>query len=95
MFGWQKHSIRSSWAPPGWQVDPFAHGAYSYVLVGGTTARKALAAPVEGTLFFAGEETDISGVAATVGGALQSRRRAARQVLTAAVGRRRSSPARS
>jgi monoamine oxidase len=63
-----------------WQADPFARGAYSYVIAGGTAARKALAAPVQGTLFFAGEASDTQGESGTVAGALQSGMRAARQV---------------
>ncbi len=64
-----------------WQHDPFACGAYSYVLAGGGRARKLLAKPVDETLFFAGEACDTSGESGTVGGALQSGRRAAREVL--------------
>ena len=64
-----------------WQADPFARGAYSYVIAGGTGARKALATPVKNTLFFAGEAADIQGEWGTVAGALQSGMRAARQVL--------------
>jgi monoamine oxidase len=64
-----------------WQRDPFARGAYSYVGVGGATARKDLAAPIAGTLFFAGEATDAEGEAATVTGALQSGERAATEVI--------------
>lgn len=66
-----------------WQQDPFARGAYSYVLVGGSEARSALARSVEGTLFFAGEATDTENEAGTVEGALQSGVRAAREVLAA------------
>lgn len=66
-----------------WQADPFARGAYSYVMAGGMTARKALAASVQGTLFFAGEAADTQGESGTVAGALQSGARAARQVLEA------------
>jgi monoamine oxidase len=64
-----------------WQQDPLARGAYSYVLVGGGTAREELARPVEDTLFFAGEATDAHGEAGTVTGALTSGVRAAQQVL--------------
>jgi monoamine oxidase len=64
-----------------WQRDPFARGAYSYVAVGGGTARAELAAPLESTLFFAGEATDDAGEAATVTGAIQSGERAAGEVL--------------
>jgi hypothetical protein len=42
---------------------------------------RLLAKPVEETLFFAGEACDTSGESGTVGGALQSGRRAAREVL--------------
>lgn len=63
-----------------WQSDPYACGAYSYVLVGGEAARAQLGEPLEGTLFFAGEATDPK-EAGTVSGALRSGVRAARQVL--------------
>ena len=64
-----------------WERDPFACGAYSYVGVGhNDTARRTLAAPLDDTLFFAGEATDTEGEAATVTGALQSGTRAAREV---------------
>ena len=64
-----------------WQADPYARGAYSFVIAGGTGARKALAAPVKNTLFFAGEAADTAGESGTVAGALESGMRAARQVL--------------
>lgn len=70
--GWYYHD---------WQADPFARGAYSYVAVGGSEARAALARPIEATLFFAGEATDTGGEAGTVTGALQSGLRAAREAL--------------
>ncbi|MGA7825849.1 MAG: FAD-dependent oxidoreductase, partial [Steroidobacteraceae bacterium] len=70
--GWYYHD---------WQADPFARGAYSYVAVGGSEARAALACPIETTLFFAGEATDTGGEAGTVTGALQSGLRAAREAL--------------
>jgi monoamine oxidase len=63
-----------------WRADPFARGAYSYIGVGGNGAPRALARPVEGTLFFAGEATDGEQIG-TVSGALASGRRAAREVL--------------
>ena len=64
-----------------WQQDPFARGAYSYVAAGGGAARRALAKPLLGTLFFAGEATDYRGEAGTVAGALRSGRAAARAAL--------------
>ena len=42
----------------GWRADPFARGSYSYMAVGATpTDIDALAEPVSGRLFFAGEAT--------------------------------------
>jgi len=63
-----------------WDADPFARGAYSYVLVGGESARGQLAAPLADTLFFAGEATDAE-EAGTVNGALRTGVRAAREML--------------
>lgn len=64
-----------------WQADPFACGAYSYVPVNQLPAREFLALPVEDTLYFAGEATELNGHSATVHGAIASGVRAARQVL--------------
>lgn len=63
-----------------WTADPFSRGAYSYARVGGSEAAKALARPVEATLFFAGEAADEEGRTGTVEGALGTGLRAARQV---------------
>jgi monoamine oxidase len=63
-----------------WQQDAYARGAYSYVTVGASDARAALAQPLEDTLFFASEATDEE-EGGTVAGALQSGRRAARELL--------------
>jgi monoamine oxidase len=63
-----------------WQADPYARGGYSYVKVGGTGARERLAEPLEDTLHFAGEATDVE-QSGTVGGALASGLRAAQEVL--------------
>ncbi len=64
-----------------WRADPYARGGYSYVKVNGEGAREQLAAPLEATLFFAGEATNTEGESGTVGGALQSGERAAREAL--------------
>jgi len=64
-----------------WQSDPFARGAYSYVVAGGSSAHERLAAPLDDTLYFAGEAADTSGESATVIGALNSGRYAARSIL--------------
>ena len=71
--------IRTSWS-----ADPWARGSYSYLPVGAQPAlRAALAQPIDGRLFIAGEAT--SGTApATVHGALASGRRAADEVAAVA-----------
>ncbi len=71
-----------------WQSDPFARGAYSYAGVGGRRAGTELAAPVDSTLFFAGEATQSDGRNATVHGAIASGQRAAKDVLAAPGGGR-------
>lgn len=66
-----------------WQTDPFSRGAYSYAKIGADGAHAWLAAPVENTLFFAGEATDTSGNSGTVHGAAASGYRAAEQIIQA------------
>ena len=63
-----------------WMHDPYSRGAYSYVLVGGMGAHEELAAPLDGTVFFAGEATE-SEEAGTVAAALRSGVRAGREAL--------------
>jgi monoamine oxidase len=76
----------------GWADDPFAHGSYSHALPGHAGARAALARPVGGRVFFAGEATggeggDFGG-AMTAGGAYLAGREAARAACAvAAAGR--------
>lgn len=67
----------ASWHVHNWERDPYARGAYSYPGVGGLEAQRALAEPVAGTLFFAGEATDYTGHFSTVHGALATGYRAA------------------
>lgn len=72
-------------APEDWQItrwaqDPFALGAYSCNPVGATPAmRRALARPLDGRLFFAGEATDHDWFS-TAHGAYLSGLRAAREM---------------
>jgi len=73
-------SLLDSYFMHDWQADPFARGAYSYLCVGAADACAELARPI-GTLHFAGEATDINGDHATVHGAIESGRRAAREIL--------------
>jgi monoamine oxidase len=71
-----------------WNHDPLSRGAYSYVAVNGGNAREVLAAPVDDTLFFAGEATSNDGQGGTVNGALETGERAAHEAV-AALGRTR------
>jgi monoamine oxidase len=71
----------ANWWWHDWQNDPYTRGAYSYVNAGGEGAREQLAAPLDDTLFFAGEATDYAGESGTVAAALGSGLRAAREVL--------------
>jgi len=64
-----------------WQNDPFSRGAYSYGKVGADGAQRTLAAPLENSLFFAGEATEVSGHNGTVHGAIASGYRAATEIL--------------
>jgi monoamine oxidase len=82
MFGGRvgaESKLEDAWVH-NWQRDPYARGAYSYTTAGGEKARALLAAPLEKTLYFAGEAAD-SEEAGVVGGALHSGFRAAREVL--------------
>jgi monoamine oxidase len=63
-----------------WDTDPFSYGAYSYVPAGALDAPAAMAEPVCGTLFFAGEHTDTTSNWGTVHAALGTGLRAAEQV---------------
>lgn len=72
LVGWHMHD---------WSKDLFSRGAYSYVLSGGLDAHKALARPLEKTLYFAGEATAGDGFNATMEGAVQSGWRAANEIL--------------
>jgi monoamine oxidase len=71
-----------NWHMHDWQGDPWTLGAYSYAPAGAADCSAILAEPVDNTLFFAGEHTDISGHWGTVHGALRSGLRAAQQILT-------------
>ena len=65
-----------------WHRDPFARGSYSFNALGTTPAtRDALAAPLEGALFFAGEATERN-YFSTTHGAYLSGVRAAREMGT-------------
>jgi monoamine oxidase len=66
-----------------WGADPWARGAYSWIPVGALDAPAALAAPLAGRLFFAGEATDLVGDPGTVHGAMTTGERAAIEIVAA------------
>jgi monoamine oxidase len=68
-----------------WAHDPFARGSYSHALPGHADKRAALAAPVDGRLFFAGEATSPD-FFSTAHGARDSGERAAREAQAAFAG---------
>jgi monoamine oxidase len=67
-----------------WAHDPFARGSYSHALPGHAGDRAALAAPVDGRLFFAGEAT-CPNFFSTAHGARDSGERAAQEIMAAKV----------
>ena len=71
-----------------WTTDPWVRGGYSFLPPGtDLNERRALAEPVEGRIFFAGEATDVAGQSGTVAGAIDTGTRAAQEFLTAAAER--------
>ncbi|HEU5080888.1 MAG TPA: NAD(P)/FAD-dependent oxidoreductase [Opitutaceae bacterium] len=66
-----------------WSADPFCRGGYSFAVAGLEDAPSRLAEAVENTLFFAGEATAEPAELGTVGGALDSGVRVAKEVLRA------------
>ncbi|MFD5213748.1 FAD-dependent oxidoreductase [Microbacterium sp. NPDC058345] len=72
------------WRRSTWSADPYSAGSVSYLPAGATPQhREALAEPLEGRVFFAGEATDTSRPG-TVLGAVDSGRRAAMAVIAEA-----------
>ena len=66
----------------GWRTDPFARGAYSYARPGKVASRRALTAPVEDRIFFAGEACSPH-LFSTAHGAYETGLEAARAVVQA------------
>ena len=85
IFGVTKEYLRSRLRASfmhNWQADQYTRGAYGYVPVNALDAQRVLSLPIENTLFFAGEATSVGHIG-TVHGAIQSGRRAAKEVLSA------------
>lgn len=70
-------SALRQWKSHNWKADPLTCGGYSYVSVGNTDAPEKLAAPIDDTLYFAGEATSSIPDLGTVNGAIDSGIRAA------------------
>jgi monoamine oxidase len=82
-IGQQKvHGLMRGCYTHDWQQNRYSMGAYSYVAAGGLDASKQMMEPVEDTLFFAGEHTDVTGHWGTVHAAMRSGLRAAEQVMS-------------
>jgi monoamine oxidase len=82
----QLAGLVTSWHYHDWHHDRFARGAYSYVPSGALDAPERMTRPVEDTLYFAGEHTDVTGHWGTVHAALDTGLRGAAQILAAAPG---------
>ena len=84
IFSLAPHSLDAelrNWYMHDWQSDPYTLGTYSYAPIGAFDCSEAMTLPLNKTLFFAGEHTDITGHWGTVHGALRSGLRAAQQVM--------------
>ncbi len=75
--------LLQDWRFHDWRSDPFSRGAYSYTTVSHLDAPDELAAPIDQTLFFAGEATAPGAPQGTVHGALSSGLRAADKIIHA------------
>jgi monoamine oxidase len=64
-----------------WNTEPHIEGGFTFPSVGLGDTRERLGAPVDNTLFFAGEATALGGHYATVHGAIESGWRAAAQMV--------------
>jgi len=69
------------WRRVDWCTNPNTRGGYSFVRYGGAGSRAALAASDTGALFWAGDATSTTTIAAVVHAAYASGRRAASEVL--------------
>jgi monoamine oxidase len=79
-------NVKDAFIIKDWGADQYIKGGYSYPKDGGNEEdRLALAAPINGNVFFAGEATDIKGDWGTVNGALNSGERVALEVIDAIV----------
>jgi monoamine oxidase len=69
------------WDIADWVIDPYAFGAYAYPTVEGKSARSMVSAPVDNTIFFAGEAMFEGAAMGTVEAALVSGQEVARKII--------------
>lgn len=65
-----------------WRGDAWTRGAYSYIAAGELNTPGKMGEPVEGTLYFAGEHTDVTAHWGTVHAAMRSGLRVVEQIVT-------------
>jgi len=82
LFGNQAKANYTSGMVLNWQREPYIEMAYSFCPIGAAGLRRVLSYPIDGVLFFAGEATSVERNA-TVHGAIESGRRAAKEVSVA------------
>jgi monoamine oxidase len=80
-FPWLEAAGAAPVAVVDWGEDPWSRGGFCHPSTGGATAQSVWARPVGRSLFFAGDTTVGTRHPATVHGAIESGRRAAREVL--------------
>ncbi len=80
---WASRCRLTAWHRADWGLDPWSGGAFSYPGVGTLWAAPAWAAPLDRTVFFAGEATTAGLLPPSVHGAIGSGLRAAREVVQA------------
>jgi monoamine oxidase len=80
--GAKPSQLVEAWHRIDWLTNPHTRGGYSFVRVGGSGARAALAATDTEALFWAGDATSTTTIAAVVHAAYASGRRAAAEVRT-------------
>lgn len=76
-----RHLVRHARHFTTWARDPYTYGSYTYPTIGMGKAREELRVPVEGTLYYCGEATNVEGNPGVVHGAIEEGRRVAREIL--------------
>jgi monoamine oxidase len=80
-FGMDVRELLVSCAMHDWRGDAWTLGAYSYIAAGELDTPRRMGEPVEETLYFAGEHTDVTGHWGTVHAAMRSGLRVVEQII--------------